>query len=175
MKFPEITEKIIVAALEVHSGIGPGVLESVYKTCLAHELKQAEGIKRIVTSSTKFAATMGAQRDSLVLRCLRSSVFHAFRFEQKQNGPFRTAPLVAVFHQNRSVDRNSLELGAAFFVLKGADVARDQVAVVAVQGKIGAGGCNGIRGDKVERRQRVHNKGVAGIVGNRVAAVAGEC
>jgi len=41
MKFPEITEKIIVAALKVHSGIGPGVLESVYKTCLAHELKQA--------------------------------------------------------------------------------------------------------------------------------------
>jgi len=40
MKFPEITEKIIVAALKVHSGIGPGVLESVYKTCLAHELKQ---------------------------------------------------------------------------------------------------------------------------------------
>jgi GxxExxY protein len=41
MKFPEITEKIIVVALKVHSGIGPGVLESVYKTCLAHELKQA--------------------------------------------------------------------------------------------------------------------------------------
>jgi GxxExxY protein len=41
MKFPEITEKIIVAVLKVHSGIGPGVLESVYKTCLAHELKQA--------------------------------------------------------------------------------------------------------------------------------------
>ena len=41
MKFPEITEKIIVAALKVHSAIGPGVLESVYKTCLAHELKQA--------------------------------------------------------------------------------------------------------------------------------------
>jgi GxxExxY protein len=41
MKFPEINEKIIVAALKVHSGIGPGVLESVYKTCLAPELKQA--------------------------------------------------------------------------------------------------------------------------------------
>jgi GxxExxY protein len=41
MKFPEITGKIIVAALKVHSGIGPGVLESVYKICLAHELKQA--------------------------------------------------------------------------------------------------------------------------------------
>jgi GxxExxY protein len=40
MKYPEITEKIIVAALKVHSGIGPGVLESVYKTCLAHGMKQ---------------------------------------------------------------------------------------------------------------------------------------
>lgn len=40
MKYPEITEKIIVAAVKVHSAIGPGVLESVYKTCLAHELKQ---------------------------------------------------------------------------------------------------------------------------------------
>jgi GxxExxY protein len=36
-----VTEKIIVAALKVHSAIGPGVLESVYKTCLAHELKQS--------------------------------------------------------------------------------------------------------------------------------------
>jgi GxxExxY protein len=40
MKYPETTERIITAALKVHSAIGPGVLESVYKTCLAHELKQ---------------------------------------------------------------------------------------------------------------------------------------
>jgi GxxExxY protein len=40
MKYPEITKRIIVAALKVHSAIGPGVLESVYKTCLAHELRQ---------------------------------------------------------------------------------------------------------------------------------------
>jgi GxxExxY protein len=39
MKYPEITEKILVAALKVHSAVGPGVLESVYKTCLAHELR----------------------------------------------------------------------------------------------------------------------------------------
>ena len=89
---------------------------------------------------------------------------------------FSSANFLAVFllRAKQSVDRNSLELGAAFFVLEGADVARDQGSVVAVQGKIGARGSNGIRGDKVERRQRVHNKGVAGIVGNRVAAVAGK-
>ena len=71
------------------------------------------------------------------------------------------------------VDRNSLELGTALFRLVGADVARDKGAVIAVQGKIGAGGRNGIRGDKVERRQRIHDKGIAGIVRDRVAAVAG--
>jgi len=41
MEFPEITERIIAAALKVHSAIGPGVLESVYKTCLQHELRKA--------------------------------------------------------------------------------------------------------------------------------------
>jgi GxxExxY protein len=41
MGYSEVTEKIIAAALNVHSAIGPGVLESVYKTCLAHELRQS--------------------------------------------------------------------------------------------------------------------------------------
>jgi len=41
MRYSEITEKIIAAALKVHSGVGPGVLESVYKACLVHELRQS--------------------------------------------------------------------------------------------------------------------------------------
>jgi GxxExxY protein len=41
MEFPEITEKIIAAAIKVHTEIGPGVLESVYQTCLQHELRKA--------------------------------------------------------------------------------------------------------------------------------------
>jgi GxxExxY protein len=41
MEYPEITEKVIAAALKIHSAIGPGVLESVYKTCLQHELRKA--------------------------------------------------------------------------------------------------------------------------------------
>jgi GxxExxY protein len=33
----ELTEKIIGAAIDVHRALGPGLLESVYHTCLAHE------------------------------------------------------------------------------------------------------------------------------------------
>jgi GxxExxY protein len=35
----EITEKIIGAAIEVHKTIGPGLLESAYEECLAHEMR----------------------------------------------------------------------------------------------------------------------------------------
>jgi GxxExxY protein len=41
VEFPEITEKVIAAALRVHTAIGPGVLESVYKTCLQHDLRKS--------------------------------------------------------------------------------------------------------------------------------------
>jgi len=33
-----LTEKIIGAAIEVHRELGPGLLESAYEECLAHEL-----------------------------------------------------------------------------------------------------------------------------------------
>jgi GxxExxY protein len=35
-----ITRRIIGAAIEVHRGLGPGLLESAYETCLAFELRQ---------------------------------------------------------------------------------------------------------------------------------------
>jgi len=40
-EFPlkNITEKIISCAIEVHSILGPGLLESVYEEALAHEFK----------------------------------------------------------------------------------------------------------------------------------------
>jgi GxxExxY protein len=41
MEFADLTEKVITAALKVHSAIGPGVMEKVYRTCLQHELRKA--------------------------------------------------------------------------------------------------------------------------------------
>ncbi|WP_410006117.1 GxxExxY protein [Aequorivita nionensis] len=35
----EISSKIIGAGIEVHKQLGPGLLESTYEVCLAHELK----------------------------------------------------------------------------------------------------------------------------------------
>jgi GxxExxY protein len=36
-----LTEKIIGVAIEVHKVLGPGLLESAYEECLAHELRLA--------------------------------------------------------------------------------------------------------------------------------------
>lgn len=40
----EITESIIGAAIEVHRVLGPGLLETVYETCLTYELRE-RGLK----------------------------------------------------------------------------------------------------------------------------------
>lgn len=37
----EISHEIIKAGLKVHSTLGPGLLESTYKACLAYELRKA--------------------------------------------------------------------------------------------------------------------------------------
>jgi GxxExxY protein len=37
----EITSRIIAAAIEVHRTLGPGLLESVYHSCLLYELRLA--------------------------------------------------------------------------------------------------------------------------------------
>ena len=38
----ELTEKVIGCAIEVHRTLGPGLLESTYQQCLAHELEVQE-------------------------------------------------------------------------------------------------------------------------------------
>ena len=44
MTINNITEKIINCALNVHSRLGPGLLERTYEVCLIHEIEKA-GIK----------------------------------------------------------------------------------------------------------------------------------
>ena len=39
MERDPLTEKVIGCAIEVHRALGPGLLESVYQQCLAHELQ----------------------------------------------------------------------------------------------------------------------------------------
>ncbi|GAB6057236.1 GxxExxY protein [Desulfonatronum parangueonense] len=38
MKFDDLTCRVIGCAIEVHRELGPGLLESTYEQCLAHEL-----------------------------------------------------------------------------------------------------------------------------------------
>jgi GxxExxY protein len=37
LRYEELTEKILGAAIEVHKALGPGLLESAYEECLCHE------------------------------------------------------------------------------------------------------------------------------------------
>ena len=41
LELNKITGKIIESAMKVHTALGPGLLESAYEACLAHELKKA--------------------------------------------------------------------------------------------------------------------------------------
>ena len=38
MEFDELSNKVIGCAIEVHRGLGPGLLESAYEKCLSYEL-----------------------------------------------------------------------------------------------------------------------------------------
>ena len=46
MDFDPLSNKVIGAALKLHSTLGPGLFEEVYKACLRHELCK-EGIKAL--------------------------------------------------------------------------------------------------------------------------------
>lgn len=41
MEFDELSRRVIGCAIEVHRNLGPGLLESTYRQCLASELSQA--------------------------------------------------------------------------------------------------------------------------------------
>jgi len=51
----DLTDLIIGKALVVHSFLGPGLLESVYETCLAYELKEVGlNVERQKTLSVRY-------------------------------------------------------------------------------------------------------------------------
>ena len=69
-KNPEIdrlTWTIIKCAMKVHSALGPGLLESVYLTCLAFELREA-GFK--VDVRVKLPLVYRASRSSAATRSI---------------------------------------------------------------------------------------------------------
>ena len=39
MEFDDLSNRVIGCAIEVHRELGPGLLESTYEQCLAHELR----------------------------------------------------------------------------------------------------------------------------------------
>ncbi len=41
MEFDELSNRVIGCAIEVHRNLGPGLLESTYEQCFAHELKMS--------------------------------------------------------------------------------------------------------------------------------------
>ncbi len=42
MEFDDLSNRVIGCAIEVHRELGPGLLESAYEQCLAHELQRNE-------------------------------------------------------------------------------------------------------------------------------------
>src|ERR1700739_120673 len=58
----DLTHRIIGLAMRVHRRLGPGLLESVYETCLCHELDQ---------TNIKFArqVPLPVQYDNVFLNC----------------------------------------------------------------------------------------------------------
>ena len=39
VEFADVSKRVIGCAIEVHKMLGPGLLESAYQQCLAHELR----------------------------------------------------------------------------------------------------------------------------------------
>jgi GxxExxY protein len=58
MNQDQLTEKIIGAAMKVHSALGPGLLESAYQACLLYELnKQGMNVKAEVILPVVYEGT----------------------------------------------------------------------------------------------------------------------
>lgn len=81
----ELTEKIIGAAMKVHSALGPGLLESAYEACLAFDLaRQGLGVQKQVAVPLKYDGVTldcGFKIDLLVERRVVVELKAVDRFE----------------------------------------------------------------------------------------------
>lgn len=70
----QIGKALIDAAFSVHSALGPGLLESVYETCLAEELRaRGLAVEREVAVPVRYREAqleVGFRLDLLVERCV---------------------------------------------------------------------------------------------------------
>ena len=73
-EFDELSHRVIGCAIEVHRQLGPGLLESVYRTCLAHELSVSglwcESEKPIAVRYKEIELDCGFRMDLLIERTL---------------------------------------------------------------------------------------------------------
>jgi len=74
MEIEEVGRLIVDSAFQVHSGLGPGLLESAYQACLAHELHlrrlqvDLEVVQPVIYKGIPFDT--GYRIDMLVDRCV---------------------------------------------------------------------------------------------------------
>ncbi len=70
----EISKAILDAAFKVHTALGPGLLESVYETCLAYELKSmnliVESQIQLPISYHGISIDSGLRLDLMIENCL---------------------------------------------------------------------------------------------------------
>ena len=74
MQINEISGQVVDAAMRVHSVLGPGLLESAYQACLAHELrKRALAVRREVPVPVQYDGVVldvACRIDLLVEECV---------------------------------------------------------------------------------------------------------
>jgi hypothetical protein len=62
-----IAEQVVDAALKVHKTLGPGLLESVYEACLAHELKAVDQMLPVHTAQVLTYLKLAEKRLGLLI------------------------------------------------------------------------------------------------------------